>query len=198
MTRFSSLRTRSPRLPILSAPGLRIAQLSTATSVAGAEPFPPERWSNLKTYAPNVLVGPSSVLQRLAERIDMHTLELTSVDHAILVLTEIGDKPLSDTTRVILWQHFGVPVYELYGDSKGALLAAECEAQDGWHVELGVRFFVQAGDLFLQSSPHKSIRTGLRHFLDESPCACGKSGLRLIDPDLCQLEDTEPLLAAIA
>jgi hypothetical protein len=198
MTRFTPSRFRHSKLPILGTSKIRAAQLTTAVSFDGVEAFPPERWRDLKTYGPNVLIGAASVLQRLAERMDLLTLELTSVDHAIFVLTEIGDKPVTDSMRVVLWQHFGVPVYELYLDAKGALLASECEAQDGWHVEAGARFFVRNGELMVQHSQDGFSRTGLSHLLTSTPCACGRTGMRVLDPEMHAEDEAQPFLAATA
>ena len=177
---------------------MRAAQLTAATWFDGVEAFPPERWATLAAYEPNVLIGPASALQRLVERIDLRTIQLSSVDHAIFVLTEVGDKPLTDVVRVVLWQRFGVPVYELFLDPQGALLASECEAQEGWHVEPGARFFVQKDELWVSSSADTAIRTGLSRFLETDPCACGRPGLRIVDPDLEGAEERRSLLAATA
>ncbi len=198
MTRFTPSRFRQSKLPIIQTSKLRTAQLTAAASFEGAEAFPPERWRDLKTFAPNILIGPASALQRLMERMDLLTLELTSVDHAVFVLTEVGDKPVTDLTRVVLWQHFGVPVYELYLDSRGVLLASECEAQDGWHVESGARFFLRDRELMVQSAPGGPVRTGLTRFLESAPCACGRSGTRILDPELHAEEEALPFLAATA
>jgi phenylacetate-coenzyme A ligase PaaK-like adenylate-forming protein len=198
MTRFTPSRFRQSKLPVIQTSKLRAAQLTAAASFEGADAFPPERWRDLKTFAPNVLIGPASALQRLMERMDLPTLELTSVDHAVFVLTEVGDKPVSDSTRAVLWQHFGVPVYELYLDSRGVLLASECEAQDGWHVESGARFFLQNRELMVQSTPGGPVRTGLVRFLESARCACGRSGTRILDPELHVDEEALPFLAATA
>ncbi len=81
--------------------------------------------------------------------------------------------------RVTLWQRFGVPVYEMYLGTNRELLARECEAQEGWHVEPGVHFFLQSGQLALQARD-RLFPTGLTSRLETSPCSCGRPGMRIV------------------
>ena len=63
--------------------------------------------------SPAYWLGLAEDLKRLAERVKLGTIDVKSVDRVVFVLTQCGDIPLSDTSRVVLWQTFGVPVYEL-------------------------------------------------------------------------------------
>ena len=198
MKSFTPARLRYAKLPVVSAK-LRIAQLSNTVCFEGAQAFPAERWSSLKGFAPNVLVGAASELQRLVQRIDLQTVELPSLDHAVFVITEVGDKPLTDVLRVVFWQRFGVPVYELYMAPGGTLVASECEAQEGWHVEPEARFAMQHGELVLQAGQDGTLRTGLKRYLEPRACACGRTGLQILAPeDLWRSQASAPKLAAIA
>ncbi len=167
------------KLPFPATATLRIAQLSTTASFAAVLSFPLERWVELETYRPRVLVGPAADLQRLAERVQLRTIELTSVDHAIFALTECGDKPVTDVFRVTLWQTFGVPVYELFIGNTGNLLASECELHEGWHVEPGAAFSLRNDELIVEAPGRSGIQTGLTGYLDSDLCPCGRSGVRV-------------------
>ena len=55
--------------------------------------------------------------------------------HAVIVLESPGDAQLTSGERERLWQAFRVPVFEQIIGPRGKLLAAECEAHDGLHIE---------------------------------------------------------------
>ncbi len=191
-------RFRACRLPLLGKDRLRIAQLTAAHAFESAELFPPQRWRKLEAYSPNILIGSTADLQRLVERVDLHTVRLTSLDHSIYVLTEVGDKPLTDVVRVVLWQRFGVPVYELYTDGRGSLLAFECEAHEGWHVEPNSHLAARNGELVWQSTVGNPVRTGLPRHLVMEACACGRAGARMVESTSDLADNQRPVLAAIA
>ena len=108
---------------------------------------------------------------------------LNSIDHSVFVLTQCGRSPLSDVMRVTLWQAFGVPLFEIFIGSHGRVLAAECEAHEGWHVEPGTHFTLVNGKLFVTAALNKGIETGLTAEMDETLCPCGREGLRLVNID---------------
>lgn len=195
--RLSVQPTPARRLPIGNCPGIRIAQITGTKALGSAELFPPGRWRTLGTARPNALAGSGSDLHRLTERMDLGTIQLNSVDRFILVLTELGDRPINDVARVILWQRFGVPVYELYLDHNERVLAYECEAHEGWHTMPGARFAITAGELMYDNGEAR-VRTGLKRVVDSSPCECGRPGSRiLVDGKDLELAP-DPLFAAIA
>src|SRR5581483_2647827 len=108
-------RSHRRQLPFPAVPTLRVAQLgSAATAFDSVEAFPRERWNELESFRPHVLVGSPSDLRRVAELSQRGILDLESIDHAMFALTRCGDQPLSDVSRVVLWQAFGVPLYELF------------------------------------------------------------------------------------
>ncbi len=78
-----------------------------------------------------------------------------SLTHALIVLSRPGEGRLTEENRDRLWRTFGVPVFEQIVGRSGELLAAECEAHDGLHIE----------------SPH--LRVG-HEYVDASPCPCGR------------------------
>lgn len=161
---------------------LRIAQITPGAQFESVY-FPADRWGEMEAYSPEMLAGAMADLQWLAERVQRREIDLGSVDHAVFVLTSAGDVPLDDPVRVVLWQAFGVPVYELFVGTDGTILAGECEAHEGWHVEPGCRFYLTKKDELMADSRHiKGIRTGLSAVIEREPCACGRLGARLMDP----------------
>jgi hypothetical protein len=83
------------------------------------------------------------------------------VTHALIVLARTGEHPLSAADRERLWSAFRVPLFEQIIGARGELLAAECEAHDGLHIE--IEGLAWAGC---------TIQT--------TPCACGRETSRLI------------------
>jgi len=198
LRRLSPHKARRRRLPFPAAPHLRAAQLDAPALFESVEAFPRDRWNALETFRPHILVGSTADLEDIAEWVRRNAADLSSVDHAVFALTARGGQPLTDVPRVVFWQAFGVPVYELFLGAGGVLLAAECEAHEGWHAEHNVRFFAGAnGELMYQVRGAQPSRTGLRGSLENQPCLCGKSGDRVLD--LEPLIFTAPLrLAATA
>ena len=89
----------------------------------------------------------------LAERIP-------SLTHAVIVLATSPNQLLTESRRNRLWQAFRVPVFEQIVDEDGTLLAAECDAHKGVHIESDA----------LSADPR---------LIDPEPCGCGRSTPRL-------------------
>src|SRR5579863_2355476 len=143
-------RLRAPglvrrKLPLAITANLRVAQIGAAARFDSVKDFQPDQWIQLENYRPWVLVASAADLQDVVERVQAGLIELSSVDHAVFVLTACGDAPLTDLLRVVLWQTFGVPVYELFVPRGGILAASECETHDGWHAQPGATFSVSNG-----------------------------------------------------
>jgi hypothetical protein len=114
----------------------------------------PQGWdASAANFAPCAIAGTWPQIENLfAEKIP-------SLTHALIVLSQPDDLLLSAAQRDKLWRAFRVPVFEQIIGEYGTLLAAECEAHDGLHIE----------------SP--SFTTKLPR--DESPCGCGLKTPRL-------------------
>ena len=175
-------KNRSRRkLPLPLAWNLRVAKVGTAViAFDSTEAFTLDDAGELEQYRPRVLVGSAADLRRLAERIKSGKLSLPTVDHAIFVITQCGKKPLTDFVRVLLWQAFGVPLYELLISPEGTLLASECEAHEGWHVEPGAAFSVNHRKLLVDFADRKRLATGISGYIETEPCPCGRAGMRLL------------------
>lgn len=183
------------KLPFPVTPKLRIAEISAVPSVQGARGIPYEQWPELATQRPSVLVGTVSELQLLMENMDRRKLDVSSVDRAIVVLTYSCSKPMDDVVRVTLWQTFGVPVYELLVGPNNTLLAAECEANDGWHVQPDVEVFFADGELVCAVRSHHPVEAGWVGRLERQPCACGRTSARLLDLELASRTNVRKLAA---
>ena len=77
---------------------------------------------------------------------------------AVFVTLRQEETPLSNRQRDTLWELFQVPSFVLLLDGKGRLLAYECEAQCGLHV-----------------NPKYPARSPI-----ESACECGRPGDRVL------------------
>lgn len=179
ISHFGSQGLTRRKLP-LAIPNLRVAQIAKTASFDSVKAFRHGEWGALEHYRPRVLAGNAADLREAAQRVSAGAIELSSVDHAIFVVTDCGAAPLTDVSRVVLWQAFGVPVYELFV-GKGGILAAECETHDGWHVEPGASFWVAHGELLLDGFGAKGTRTGLSGSIETTTCPCGRQGLRLMN-----------------
>ncbi len=180
--RFRTPMAVRRRLPAgLSFKG-RMAQVSSPASLfEEARYFTSQDLPELQAYAPQILLGSSEVLLDLAALVEKGRLSLPELNRAVFVLTDCRDVPLRDETRITLWQAFGVPAYELLLGDGGVLLAAECEAYEGWHIENGVTFSSVGGQLWYSTRRGRSGGTGLTGDVQEQPCPCGRAGKRIIN-----------------
>jgi hypothetical protein len=188
--RFRSRKNPPIELPFPVSPALRLAQLSPGAKFANVQPVVLKHWDDLQALAPNVVVGSLSEMQRLADHAARGSIDASSIDHALVVLTRYGSKPLNDIARVMLWQSFGVPIFELYLSLDHSLLASECEAHEGWHLTPGVGLAsLDTGELILDGAGNSGLRTGLRASLDETPCPCGRTSPRILEIEQLQHSD---------
>jgi len=90
-----------------------------------------EGWSErARKFNPASLAGPLPLLRRLAR-------DTWSFDQALVVFTYAGGPVVSLGDRDLLWNAFGVPVFEQYLSPRNKLLASECDAHSGLHVITG-------------------------------------------------------------
>lgn len=107
-------------------------------------------------FAPAAIAGTRAQLLAL-------TAEPPALTHALIAVAHPTDMLLTNADRDQLWHAFRVPVFEQLIGAKGELLATECEAHDGLHVE------TQGQDW-----------TG--YAIDEGLCACGLRTPRVSSP----------------
>jgi hypothetical protein len=172
---------RRMKLPFRITPKVRIAEISAIPTVEQARGFSYEQWSELPQYRPSVLAGTASELKLLVEEIERKKLDLSCIDRALAVLTYSSSPLLDDVFRVTLWQTFGVPVYELLVGPNSALVAAECEAHDGWHVQPEGDVSLIDGQIVCSFRSRPPVQTGWLGRLESERCACGRDSFRLMD-----------------
>jgi hypothetical protein len=105
-------------------------------------------------FEPAALAGTYAQLRALDRQ------SVPSLTHALIVLSRPGEDRLTEEDRDRLWRTFRVPVFEQVIGKSGELLAAECEAHDGLHVD----------------SPRLPID---HEYVDASPCPCGRKTPRI-------------------
>ena len=108
--------------------------------------------------------APAAIAATPAQLDALRTTPIPSLRNAIIALVRPGEPNLSEEDRERLWRAFRVPVFEQRIDDSCTLLAAECEAHDGLHIE----------------APDLVPREG--EILETAPCGCGKTTPRLITP----------------
>ncbi|MDX2151991.1 MAG: hypothetical protein SFV54_14730 [Bryobacteraceae bacterium] len=133
-------------------------------------------------FRPEALAGPFDVLRQLSRR------KLDGLRQSIIVFRTLEEGRLTDSERDELWRAFELPVFEQLRAPGGELLAAECEAHQGLHLD-GREAIVEFDDtrtppealftsLLNLRQPQIRLALGWSLQLDHSPCACGRPGVR--------------------
>ncbi len=168
------------RLPFAPTPDLRSVQISAGTcSSFASSQVPPEMWAELPVERPQVLLGFLSDYKRLLEAVRRGMYNPESVEHAVVLLLQCGDAPLTGSFRQELWNAFLVPVYQVFVSPTGTLLCWECELQQGWHLEPGLTASNSSGELLLDNRKGERFQTGLAARVEPEPCHCARPGQRL-------------------
>lgn len=187
------------QLPFPATPSIRTALLgSVCVSFPGLTAFPEGRWRDLTAFGPQALVGSSAAMLRAAEAMFRGELPLTTLDCAVFVLTELGTPVLGEADREVLWRAFLVPVFELCVDRSGNLIAAECEAHDGWHLtDPKLEFLTGGTELFIRrrGSPGTEIRTGMKAERAAASCCCGNDASLIRNIQMLERVSVPPLAA---
>jgi hypothetical protein len=111
--------------------------------------------------------APAAVAANRGQLLGLAALDRPPIfTHAVIVLESPGDAPLSNGEREQLWRTFRVPVFEQIIGPHGKLLAADCEAHDGLHVEASGRLWADVQ------------WPGYR--LESAACGCGRKTPRLV------------------
>ncbi len=176
---FPGRQAGSERLPFPAGPGKRIAQLGSGQSFAEVELFSENNWNQVQAFGPNILVAPTFELQSWMRTLKRSTRWWHSLNTAVFVLSMQGVGSVDDEVRQTVWNSFGVPTYELFVGPTGRVLASECEAHSGWHVQPGVAAEIIEDQLIFRHRTN-AIATGLSGHIVESVCACG-SAQTLVD-----------------
>lgn len=153
--------------------------------------FQPRDWTGIRRFGPYALAGPVGALRSLAENPQARSLLSPFPSHSILALLTFRQAGVSEETRGLLWRAFGVPLYAQILSAARHLMAWECEAHEGFHVDEENAVFeldssgsvpelivTSLADL---SFPVLRVATGLTARIERSRCACGLFGLRLLE-----------------
>jgi hypothetical protein len=189
-------------LPFPATTDSRIAQVGEFPILPGPPLFYVGCWEALRAFQPDILAGHCEALIRLADLVTRQRIDL-ALRRALFALTRVGDRPLPDADRDQLWHAFGVPVYELYVSCNGIILAGECEAHTGWHVNPET-----ARTSKLRGEPHlvlnrrsgegrefQAMGMGFSADVTTAVCECGQSTPRVINLPVCS-DPVMPRLAA--
>lgn len=157
----------------------------------------------LRWVPPDVLAGPAWALRRLAEAVERRRYVPFPIYKGIVAWIGPGHGFLTEEARELFWNAFGVPVFAQLVGPEREVLAWECEAHDGLHIESeeGV-LETGPGELLMTSlvslrRPAIRLRTGLTGEIVETPCGCGLSSPRLTRLRRHFIR-VEPLAAAVA
>jgi hypothetical protein len=111
---------------------------------------------------------PGAVAATPAQLDELAISGIESQSHAVIALTRPGEPRLSEARRERFWSAFRVPVFEQIIGQRGRLVAAECEAHDGLHLQPAAR-------------PPDNAPGQMK--IDASPCPCGRKTPRLVPAD---------------
>jgi hypothetical protein len=128
----------------------------------------------------DTLAGPVQVLRDMAPLAGVQR-------YPAVAFTGVRHGALSQADRELFWRSYRVPVFEQYLGPQNELVAEECEAHDGLHVnENDTIVELRSGELVFTpllklEYPVLRIATGVTAKLDRSLCPCSRPGLRLME-----------------
>jgi hypothetical protein len=174
----------------------------------GVRVFPELHRRTLARFRPNAIAGPISVLRRLAEAAEDRGAWVPHLTHSTIAFNIPQRSFLSQEAREISWRVFQVPVFGQFLGLARELLAWECEAHEGLHVETDNAIFeTDAGErepellvtsLINLRRPLLRLATGLTATMEHSVCGCGLTGPRLVGLRRRVLNSAAPLSRAAA
>ncbi len=125
--------------------------------------FPGGWGRDVEQYRPELVAATLTDLRRMAALTAMGRIDLSSLDCALVAFTGNHRPCLTDADRNLFWRVFEIPLFEQFLDSKGRVVAAECDAHEGLHI-------LTRGFLFY----------GRESEIDPAPCRCGRPGPRIV------------------
>ena len=157
----------------------------------GVRSFARAGYQAIARYSPDAIAGPVSEIRRLAEAIQNHEVQLPPLRHSLIAFAILRHAFLSEETRDLFWRVFQVPVFGQILSLEGEVLAWECEAHEGYHVDAGNAIFETVRDgrepgltvtsLVDLRCPVLRMDTALTGRMEHSTCGCGLAGPRLLD-----------------
>lgn len=172
--RLSPVPAQQLKFPFPAAE--RIAVLSESFQLPkGAKQFAPEDHESIRAFQPQGIVGPAD---------ELLTLRNVPIEFGVVALSPIADGGVSARIRNLLWERFEVPVFEWLQAKDGTVIARECEAHDGMHVETeAATFGLRHEELMLtvvrRGKAGPCSPTGLTAELVTAHCECEMETMRL-------------------
>lgn len=152
----------------------------------------PGGWRRTLGFRVRSVAGSFGALQRMANEVRSGRASLAPTVRRATVHSRVDLGLLRDAERDLLWRDFEVPIFEEVRGLDGELLAWECEAHSGWHVNAECAVTETAGnggggELVLTSLaglryPMLRVLTGLIVRQAEGLCECGEESARVIFP----------------
>lgn len=139
--------------------------------------------------APELIAASVETLRELALGLVERNTRIESLRWGVIVWTGPGRAPMTPADRGLFWHAFGVPAWEQFRGFHGELLAEQCEAANGWHLnEENAIWEVpgnRAGPMRVTSlvnlrHPVLRLECGVEGRLAGGLCQCGREGLRAI------------------
>jgi hypothetical protein len=153
--------------------------------------------SGRRRAADDVLCGSLDELLRLATAPPATARRVT-------VRTPLGERLASESARDCLWRAFELPIFEELTGSEGEVLASECEAHSGLHLDTQSAIFeARYGELVVTSLvalryPIIRLRTGWVGAIERSTCPCGERVTRFVPVAVAAAPVRKPPTAAQA
>ena len=151
---------------------------SDARTVDGSAPVA-QTVKAINRLKPDVLVAPPGMMLKLVRS------PLETPRRALIAIHTPGAPLLRESERDLLWQRFKVPLYQQLRGFQGELLAAECDAQVGFHANEAIAHWeLRRQELVytsLMNLRHPVLRLGAGWYgdLETSRCGCGCRSIRL-------------------
>ncbi len=174
------------QFPIAMSPRLALFEGGFETDGA-IRNFSSDEWSRLGSWVPDALALPLQLALTIADQKQRDLIDLPALTTAVIVFTSLGDSPLADHHRDLLWHAFHVPVFEQLRGWDGAVVARECEVHDGLHLEpTAIVAQMQNGELIATQltsldEPIVRVRTGFTAEIVSDHCECGLDTPRLLN-----------------
>jgi hypothetical protein len=134
-------------------------------------------------FEPDVLVASPANLLRLSR------YRIRSPQRALIAIQAPGMRALTEGERDWLWRRFQVPLYQQLRGFQGELLAAECDAQVGFHANPAQAHWEVRNQELVYTSltnlrhPTLRLESGWKGDLETSRCGCGCLSARLFPYD---------------
>jgi hypothetical protein len=147
-----------------------------------------ENWSkSLKRFGATALAAPVSKLRELAAAIESGYDEIQRLRHFVVSFTGTDLTEMQEADRERFWRVFQVPVFEQRLGFDGRVIAYECEAHHGLHIDTERAAFEEtAGSELLLTSltdlhyPTLRVGTRISARIQHDCCDCGTATARVI------------------